>query len=152
GRVHVEWTSADGVSHDAAFDKVVLTTDMNTNANLLNNPNNAQYWNAVYKDHIAPELWNLQPGACYIHSDPDVLAPALRPLQQEVLQFTAYWYSSPDYPYYDMFKSFTTYIQANLLANPAAAGLYNTMYGYIPDPEQDKLPDPSKVIFHQEWT
>ncbi len=151
-KVHVSWTSSDGSSHTDTFDKVVLTTDMYTNADLLNNPQNAHYWDLIYKDHIAKELWPLQPGACYIHSDAGVLSPHLSPLQEEVLQFTAYWYTSKKYPNYDMFKSFTTYIQANLLANPAAKGLYNTMYGYIPDPEHDKVPDPSKVIFQETWT
>jgi hypothetical protein len=150
--VHVLWTTSDGASSEGVFDKVVLTTDMHTTADLLDNEQNALYWDLVYKDHIDKKLWPLQPGACYIHSDPGVLSPHLRPLQREVLQFTAYWYSSEKYPYYDMYKSFTTYIQANLLANPAAVGLYNTMYGYIPDPDRDKVPDPSTVIFHEDWT
>ena len=150
--VHVSWTDASGKLQQSQFDKVVLTTDMYTCADLLNNQNNGQLWKQIYKDHIDKDLWPLQAGACYIHSDPDVLAPQLSGFQKETLQFTASFAPSDKYPYYEMYKTYTTYLQENLLANPKAAGLYNTMYGYIPDPAHDKLPDPKKVIFQETWT
>jgi len=46
-----------------------------------------------------------------------------------------------------------TKVQKNLVMDPAAAGLYLTMYGYIPDASKgDKVPDPAKVIYSTPWT
>jgi hypothetical protein len=153
-RPEVVWVDGDGTQHSERFDKVVSTLDMQTNASLLQQ---SPYWASVYKNHIDPSLWSLQPGACYIHTDPSVLSPRLRNtngqtgFEQETLQFTAYYAPQGAYPHYDLYKTYTTYLQANLLDDPAAAGVYNTMYGYIPQPGVDTMPDPASVLYSQTW-
>ena len=153
-RPQVFWTDSDGGKHNETFDKVVSTLDMQTNASLLQQ---SPYWAGVYKDHIDPSVWSLQPGACYIHTDPTVLAPRLRNgdgqkgFEQETLQFTATSAPQKDYPYYDLYKTYTTYIQANLLGDPDAAGIYNTMYGYIPERGVDTMPDPDSIVHSSPW-
>jgi hypothetical protein len=150
----VVWKDGNGATNSQTFDKVVTTLDMQTNAALLAN---SPYWADVYSKHIDPSVWSLQPGACYIHTDPDVLSPHLRNtngqtgFEQETLQFTAYFSPQAAYPYYDLYKTYTTYIQSSLLGNPAAAGVYNTMYGYIPDPSVDPMPDPDSIVYSQTW-
>ncbi|HEY6418454.1 MAG TPA: hypothetical protein VIX59_05565 [Candidatus Binataceae bacterium] len=160
GKVSVAWGSKGPVVVDE-FDKVILTTDMWTNANLLGGANNSTYWNQLYskyldKPPVPPQgpppdpktaKWNLMQGACYIHTDASMLAPSLRPLQQETLQFNAYFAGRPDGSY-DIAKTFTTYILKNLLPDDQAQhadGLYLTMYGYIPGPG-DKQPAPETTI------
>jgi len=139
GKVSVAWGSKGPVVVDE-FDKVILTTDMWTNANLLGGANNSTYWNQLYskyldKPPVPPQgpppdpktaKWNLMQGACYIHTDASMLAPSLRPLQQETLQFNAYFAGRPDGSY-DIAKTFTTYILKNLLPGDQAQhadGLY----------------------------
>jgi len=60
-RPEVVWVDGDGTQHSERFDKVVSTLDMQTNASLLQQ---SPYWAGVYKRHIDPSLWSLQPGAC----------------------------------------------------------------------------------------
>lgn len=98
-----------------------------------------------------PVIWDLMWGTCFIHTDSSMLSPDLMQ-QEESSQFTAYYAPEPNGGS-DLAKTYTTYIQKNLLLDPAAEGLYLTMYGYIPDPAKgDKVPDPSKVIYHTPWT
>ena len=122
--MHVAWTGTDGSPHTAAFDKVVLTTDMHTNATLLNNPQNAFYWDSLYKDHIAQSLWPLQPGACYIHSDPGVLSPPPQPAAgRGAAVHRGTGTARTLTPTTTCTSPSLTYIQANLLANPGQGPL-----------------------------
>jgi hypothetical protein len=148
--VWVEWQDQHGACFQDRFDKVVFTTDMWTNAELLNNPRNEQLWRSVYSKYVDKPHWPLHPGLCYIHTDPSILSPDLRD-QKEILQFTAYYSPAATFPYYDLTKSFTTYIQKNLLDDPGADGIYVTMYGYVADPRTDKVPAEQEVVFRQEW-
>jgi len=148
--VDVEWTDITGAIHVDVFDKVVLTTDMWTNAQLLDNDRNASLWNGLYVDYVAKDLWPLMYGACYIHSDPSLLSPDLTQ-QQETLQFTAYYAPQAAYPYYDISHTYTTYMLANLMQSSAATGLYLTMYGDVTT-EGTKLPNPNQVFYEQQWT
>lgn len=151
-RVHVQWVDADKNISEDTFDKVVLTTDMWTNAEILNNDNNSKLWNELYVKHIDKKLWPLMPGKCYIHTDESMLSPDLRE-QEETLQFNAYYAPGTADGNYDLSKTFTTYIQKNVLGDPDADGLYLSMYGYIPDPSAgDKVPDCDKVLFEEVWT
>jgi hypothetical protein len=151
GPVTVKWTNADGSTGSGKFDKVILTTDMDTSRALLNNSANAALWNSLYSKFISARQWPLLPGKCYIHTDDSMLSPDLMQ-QQESLQFTAYYAPLDTAPYYDMFKTYTTYLQQNIHSEVNAAGLYLTMYGYIPDESKgDKVPDPKKVLFAEEW-
>ena len=136
GQVFVDW----GETPVQSFDKVVMTTDMYTNANLLNNPNN-HYWSSVFAGPVTAFLPGLQAGTCYIHSQAEnILSPDLMN-QEEVMQFTSYWGNGlPD--------SYTTYIQKNIVG-AGADGLYVTMYG--PTPNAEHVPSPSNVIYEQEF-
>jgi hypothetical protein len=150
--VHVTWQGQDGSANEGTFDKVVLTTDMWTNAALLDNDQNNSLWNELYAHYIDKSLWPLMPGKCYIHTDESMLSPYLRE-EQETLQFNAAYAPGTTDGNYNLSKTFTTYIQKNVLGNPDAEGLYLTMYGYIPDPSAgDKVPDPNKVLFEENWT
>jgi len=166
GEVTVSYkTDPTAAISSEVFDKVVLTTDMWTNSKLLNNPQNQYFWNGVYEKYVgypvSPQhptpVWDLMWGKCYIHSDASVLSPDLR-LQQETLQFTAAYAPGNKDGNYDLTKTFTTYMQKNLLNDPAADGLYLTMYGYVPDPSKDKVPAQSTwltdpiVWTHGKWT
>jgi len=171
-QVSVRWSKNGGKPIlTRAFDKVILTTDMWTNSKLLNNPQNQYYWNNVYYNskfgypigdyrdtNMKPSgpnvTWDLLWGKCYIHTDSSMLSPDLMQ-QQETLQFNAYYAPHPNNPdgsNYDLINTFTTYIQKNVLNDPDADGLYLTMYGYIPDPSKQKVPDPKKVLFSEPWT
>ncbi len=158
-------TDPTAVISSQVFDKVVLTTDMWTNSTLLNNPQNAYFWNSLYEKYVGypvsaqhpTPVWDLMWGKCYIHTDSSVLSPDLR-LQQETLQFTAAYAPGNADGNYDLTKTFTTYMQKNLLNDPAADGLYLTMYGYVPDASKDKIPAQSTwltepiVWTHGKWT
>jgi hypothetical protein len=176
-KVTVQWVSDDDKQfHEESFDKVVLTTDMWTNSALLNNENNQLLWKTLYKEYIgdglkfegvhpaedklcdypdakfgAKPVWELMWGMCYIHADESMLSPDLMD-QKETLQFNAYCAPGTEDGNYNLSKTFTTYIQKNVLSDPDADGLYLTMYGYIPDPTTDKVPDPDKVYFKEPWT
>jgi hypothetical protein len=162
GMVHVQW-QVSGASEptEDVFDRVVLTADMWTNSKLLNNASNQTLW-PTYEPCIglpAPNcqpaaddaVWPLMWGRCYIHTDSSMLSPDLQQ-QEETLQFNAYYAPSNDDIGYELSKTFTTYIQKNVLQDQDADGLYLTMYGYCPDPGTDKVPDPSKVLYQQDWT
>jgi hypothetical protein len=157
--VHVQWQDKEGKGYEDAFHKVVLTTDMWTNSDLLHNENNAYYWNNLYEKHVGypnpddPQkaVWPLLPGWCAVHTDESVLSPDMSE-QKEALQFTAYYAPTDQYPYYDLYKTYTTYIQKWLVRDPAAEGLYLTMYGYIPDATKgDKMPDKDSIIYSEVW-
>lgn len=151
GPVTVTWSSGQGPVMTGQFDKVIITTDMATTAGLLNNQGNSALWNSLYSRYLAASQWPLLPGKCYIHTDVNMLSPDLRQ-QEESLQFTAYYAPQGEPPYYQMFKTYTTYLQQNIHGTPGSQGLYLTMYGYIPDPAQgDRIPDPSTVLFEEVW-
>jgi hypothetical protein len=155
GKPQVTWTDANGVQHSPqTFDMVISTVDMQTNWGFLQDSKYA----AFYQPFINPSAWSLQQGWCTIHRDPTVLSPRLSNTngqtgyEQETLQFTAYYAPQPTFPFYDLYSTYTTYLQANLLGDPGAAGIYNTMYGY--DPNNDprvkgkvKLPNPATVVY-----
>lgn len=171
GQVTVQWT-ANGTPNSDTFDKVILTTDMWTNSKLLNNTNNQYFWDNLYEKYVGygedqngnplgqPVVWELMYGACYIHTDVNILSPDLRN-QQETNQFNAY-YAGTGGGNYDLFKTFTTYIQKNVLGTPSspdmnADGIYLTMYGYVPQ-QGDTIPDQSTwltdpiIWTHGKWT
>ena len=138
-----------------AFDKVVLTTDMQTNAGLLKNPNNAAAWQALYQDVLSPQRWNvLQGGTCYIHGDTSILSPELLSLGHESVQFTAYHSTvdaKPGEPY-NLDTTYASYFVENVRQDPAAKQMYVTMYG--PNQPQDTLPkNPyvTKPFIHGLW-
>jgi hypothetical protein len=119
-------------------------------ANVCKDPNGVKY----VKD-ADNAVWPLMWGMCYIHSDATMLSPDLRDPQEnqkETLQFNAYYAKGATDGNYDLSRTFTTYIQKNVLSDPDADGLYLTMYGYIPDPKTDKVPNPKKVYFQEPWT
>jgi len=150
GPVTVTWgTTLSPATTTDQFDKVVITTDILTAAGLLNNPANSALWTSLYSKYLSPAQWPLLPGKCYIHTDANMLSPDLQQ-QQESLQFTAYYAPQTAPPYYDMFKTYTTYLQQNIHGTVASQGLYLTMYGYIPD-ATDPVPDPSTVLFEEVW-
>ncbi len=149
GPVTVTWSTGQGPKVSKQFDKVIITTDILTAGGLLNNPANAPLWNALYSRFLSPIRWPLLPGKCYIHTDVNMLSPDLRQ-QQEALQFTAYYAPQKAAPYYDMFKTYTTYLQGNIHGTPESQGLFLTMYGYIPG-SGDTVPDPATVLFEEVW-
>ena len=151
GPITVTWGSGQNPVTSGQFDKVVITTDILTAAGLLNNPANSGLWNSLYSKYLNQSDWPLLPGKCYIHTDNTMLSPDLQE-QQETLQFTAYYAQQSTYPYYAMFNTYTTYLQQNIHDDPAAAGLYLTMYGYIPDPTKDKVPGQGTVLFEEVWS
>ncbi|WP_169735365.1 FAD-dependent oxidoreductase [Actinokineospora inagensis] len=146
--VHVRWTT-NGETYEDVFDKVVLTTDMWTSGQLLDNPENHTLWKSVYQPRIAKSEWALLPGECYIHTDESILAPFLRE-RQEILQFTAAYARTTTWPYYDISKTFTTFLLDNLLADPRAEGLYLTMYGDTST--HIRKPASGTVKFRKHWT
>lgn len=157
GPVTVTWsTNQAPATVSQQFDKVIITTDMATAAGLLNNPQNNTLWLSLYSKYLAQGTgdgqWNLLPGKCYIHTDASMLSPDLQQ-QQESLQFTAYYAQQQAYPFYDMFYTYTTYLEGNIHNTPESQGLFLTMYGYIPDPTKgQRVPDPSKVLFEEVWS
>ncbi|GLZ37083.1 FAD-dependent oxidoreductase [Actinokineospora sp. NBRC 105648] len=148
--VHVAWTDPDG-THEEVFDKVVLTTDMDTCATLLRTGSartDNTFWRDLYQRYVATG-WPLLPGACYIHTDDSILSPDLAS-RQETLQFTAYYAEADTAPGYDLGRTFTTFLLKNLLRDEDADGLYLTMYGDTT--EDTRMPDPAKVLHSQTWT
>jgi hypothetical protein len=148
----VTWTEG-GVSQTQPFDMVISTVDMWTLATLLGND---ARW-PFYKEFVGTQttygtsVWDLQPGYCYLHQDPSVLAPLGG---TETLQFTAPAVSATPGGY-DLAKTYTTYIESNLLgialANPAEE-CYLTMYGFDPATVPGlPVPDPAKVLTSMQW-
>jgi len=130
--VHVEWTDGSGTPHSEVFDRVVVTTDMiEASCMLAAGPGTA--WADVYQQYLCPIAEQLVPGYCVVHTDPSVLSPDLTN-GEETLQFTAAYSADPSKPGgYDMFTTYTTYLQGNVHDDPGADGLYLTMYGYWPE-------------------
>lgn len=151
GPVTVVYTPQGGSQTSAQFDQVVITTDMTATRTMLDIPENQSVWSELYAKYLSADDWQLLPGQCFIHHDESVLSPDLRD-EEETLQFTAYYAADGTKPGgYDMFKTYTTYIQKNLHDNVDASGVFNTMYGYIPDPAVDKVPDPAKTFYKETW-
>lgn len=153
GQVWVAWPAEpDG----KPFDKVVLTTDMQTNAGLLTkSPKNAWAWTKFYADVLSAERWKLlQGGTCYIHGDTDILSPALVPLQKETVQFTAYHSTDgakPGEPY-NADTTYASYFVENVRQDPAAKQMYVTMYGPSqPEATLPKRPYVTKPFIHGLW-
>lgn len=153
GQVYVQWQGGD--PNGTPFDKVVLTTDMRTNASMLNNPRNAGAWSKWYADPLSPARWKvLQDGTCYIHGDTSILSPELSPFGPETLQFTAYYSTAgakPGQPY-NPATTYASYFVQNVRQDPAAKQLYVTMYG--PGQPSDTLPkNPfvTKPFIHGLW-
>lgn len=148
GPVTVVWEGGppDGV----AFDKVVLTTDMHTNAALLDNAKNTTAWERWYADVLSETRWDkLQAGTCYIHADENIFSPHLRD-QQELVQFTAYWSTkgAPDNMPYNPATTYATYLVGNVRQEAAADGLFVTMYG----PEDTIVREPKDPIVTEKFT
>ncbi len=128
----VEWTDGNGSKQVKSFDKVVITTDMQSAACMLAaGPGSA--WTDVYKSYICPIATQLLPGYCVVHTDNSVLSPDLQN-GEETLQFTAYYAPDSEDPSgYNLFLTYTTYLQGNIHSEFEADGLFLTMYGYLPE-------------------
>ena len=143
--VWVSWhTNVSPVTVSQRFDEVVLTTDMNTNCKLLNNPQNPYFNSAnqpiTQQKYIGDDVFQLNPGSCYIHQDKSVLAPWLLD-QKEVVQFTAPYPSVPTGPLpYDMSNAYSTYIVQNMVPG-LPQPVYVSMFGQSvpPNAPDEKL-------------
>jgi predicted NAD/FAD-binding protein len=125
----VVWEIGGNTQAPQIFDSVVLTTDMDTNGDLLLGPENPRA--DFYADYVGQNIWGLIPGYCYLHQDSSILAPGMPSPPEETLQFTAYWATQT--PPFDLTKSWTTYSYKNLMgvADPDFE-YYLTMYGFDP--------------------
>ncbi|HLT38418.1 MAG TPA: FAD-dependent oxidoreductase [Enhygromyxa sp.] len=148
GQVCVVWKDQNGAEQADVFDQVVLTTDMNVNRKLLNNPHN-RYWDQQ-AEYIAADKFELIPGVCYIHQDKDVLAPPLRD-DLEDGQFNCYFCWDPSsgnvmgLPY-KLEQSFQTYHMQNILGTPFPC--YVSMYS---KDEGAVVPRPETIIYKKTW-
>lgn len=135
---------------EEAFDQVILTTDMTVNRGLLEGPGNP-HWEEQ-RTYLSADRFGLLPGICYIHQDPEVLAPSLRDLKEDG-QFTGEFawgasdagsdlYSLP----YDLGASFQTYLMQNILQTPHPC--YVSMYA---EDRKAVTPAPEKTIFVRSW-
>jgi hypothetical protein len=120
------------------FDEVVLTTDMTTNRQLLDNPQNPYYSSpnqpVTQAKYLSEDAFPLNPGSCYIHQDDSVLAPYLK-TRDEVLQFTACYSQQPkDNLPYDMSTTYSTWLVQNMVTD-LPEPVYVSMYGSIEAPE-----------------
>jgi predicted NAD/FAD-binding protein len=146
--VEIVWRDKDGVAHEERFDEVVLTTDMTTNRQLLDNPGNP-HWDEQ-KGYIAEQKFELLPGVCYIHQDESVLAPPLRDHLEDG-QFNGYYCWDPSagnilgVPY-KLEQSFQTYLMQNILATPYPC--YVSMYA---KDEGSVVPAPEKTVYKKTW-
>jgi predicted NAD/FAD-binding protein len=136
--------------HQAAFDAVVLTTDMTASLALLDHDENP--WRAAHRHSLGPERFALLPGSCYVHQDASLLAPSLAD-EREDGQFTGYFArearADPSWPYglpYDLRKSFQTYLMRNILGTPAPC--YVSLYG---DERGSRTPAPDRTLFRRTW-
>ena len=142
--VWVEWTTPlSPATAKERYDEVVLTTDMDTNDALLDNPANPLY----PRQHpiIGPDVFQLNPGSCYIHQDPSVLAPWLLD-QQEIGQFsgTTPPGSGEKLPY-SMPDSYFTWMVQNMvegLPEPVYVSMYGTDTPASPPAEAKQLAPP----------
>jgi hypothetical protein len=164
----VVWTDGQGNKQSQSFDKVVITTDMQTTATILAaGPGNA--WADTYQPYICPIATQLLPGYCVVHTDQSVLSPDLLN-GEETLQFTAYYAPDASDPGgYDLFLTYTTYLQGNIHSEFQADGLYLTMYGYLPQgapappvtsnpcniapvtPYPSQMPAADTILFQEYW-
>jgi len=138
----VVWEIGGNTQAPQIFDGVVLTTDMDTNGELLDGPNNPL--RDFYADYVGQDIWGLIPGYCYLHQDSSILAPGMPSPPEETLQFTAYW--ATQQPPFDLTKSWTTFSYKNLMgvADPDF-DYYLTMYGF--DPAKDlSVPTPKNPV------
>lgn len=136
--VWVERTSPSSSTNvTTRFDEVVLTTDMDTNDALLDNTSNPLY----PKQHqvIGPQVFQLNPGSCYVHQDSSVLAPWLLD-QHEIGQFSgiAPPGAGEKLPY-SMADSYFTWMVQNMVPG-VPEPVYVTMYG-ADDPPRPPAPD-----------
>jgi hypothetical protein len=167
--VIVKWIDGSGNPMQQSFDKVVITTDMQSASCMLAaGPGDA--WSTVYAPYVCPIANQLLPGYCIVHTDASVLSPDLLN-GQETLQFTAYYAADPSQQSgYNLFLTYTTYLQGNIHEEFDASGLYLTMYGYLPEgvpppqgcldnpcnlspitPQPTKLPEASSILFQEFW-
>jgi hypothetical protein len=163
----VEWTDGTG-SHSQSFDKVIITTDMQATSSMLAAKGTA--WSSLYEKYICPLATQLLPGYCMVHTDSSVLSPDLAE-GEETVQFTAYYAGDDTQPGdYNLFLTYTTYLQGNIHSECDADGLYLTMYGYVPEgvPQPvrpsnpcnagpitqypSKIPAQDTVLFQEYWT
>jgi hypothetical protein len=167
--VIVEWIDGSGRSMQQSFDKVVITTDMQSAACMLA-AGQGNAWSTYYKPYVCPIASQLLPGYCIVHTDESVLSPDLTN-GQETLQFTAYYAADPSQPSgYNLFLTYTTYLQGNIHQDFDVQGLYLTMYGYLPKgvpppktcaanpcglppivPQPTKIPAPNTILFQEYW-
>jgi hypothetical protein len=138
------------VKHEAAFDCVVLTTDMTTNLQLLGHDENPH--RDQHERYMSRDRFRLLPGVCYIHQDSSLLAPSLRD-DKEDGQFTGEYawgagdegsafYNLP----YDLGACFQTYMMHNIMGTPAPC--YVSMYA---EDRAARVPAPDKTIFRRTW-
>jgi hypothetical protein len=150
GKTTVEWKDADGQKKLSLFDRVVFTTDMDTNRQILENPRNG-YWR--YQERILSQF-QLNPGSCYIHTDDSVFPTYLKTrtgadLRASTTDFCAA-YTKPEpgkTPPYDMAHAYSTYNIKNM-APDVPGNLYLTMYG---NDVPEHAPDPKKTFVKQTW-
>jgi hypothetical protein len=149
----VTWTESGQPAQTQTFDYVVSTLDLHTVAGLLAGDVRWSFYEPFIgtPTEYGTSVWDLQPGYCYLHQDRTVLAPGLQSGNQETLQFTAPDVSkTPDG--YDLAKTYTTYIESNLLGitleNPADEW-YLTMYGFDPTTVEG-LPVPASGTINQQ--
>jgi hypothetical protein len=147
----VEWETTDKTTGRAPFDMVVSTVDMHMNAELLDNAQNP-LWSSLYAPVVGQRgdttLWPLEPGYCYLHQDPEYLAPGLPDPPLETLQFTAA-FAGDGQGGYDLAKTYTTFVQANLVGyipESPQDKWYLTMYGF--DPESEGITPPATEPGH----
>jgi NAD(P)-binding Rossmann-like domain len=136
--------------HEAAFDTVVLTTDMITTLELLDHAENP--WRPQHVRYLAPDRFRMHPGTCYIHQDASLLAPSLAD-EREDAQFTGYFawgardaakdaYGLP----YDLRAGFQTYLMHNIQGTPVPC--YVSIYG---DSGASPMPAPDRTLFRRTW-
>ena len=139
---------------DRTFDLVVSSLDMRANSLIMSGQPGWEVFQPYIGDTTAygTTVWPLQPGFCYLHQDPSVLAPGLPSPPGETMQFTAP--PAPPGQPYDLTYSYTTYVESNLLGlTPPAPSvdLYLTMYGFDPR-ANPSTPVPTKgVKMSMDW-
>ncbi len=97
---------------------------------------------------VCTSVWPLQPGYCALHQDTSLLARHAGPQRLETLQFNAQVGAIGDEGEFDLSKTFSTYIESNLMGIPvtdANEDFYLTMYGYEPEEK------PEKRVWDSNW-
>ena len=169
------WNKGSDLAVEKQFDYVVSTVDMNTNSRMLDIPDNhaSGMWN-WYRPYVGVvsqkdgadfnDVWPLEPGYCYLHTDATMFPTGTPTPAEEVLQFTAYW-SPPganSTKPYDIVWTWTTYIERNLLGGKAGTDpdfdYFLTMYGFNPNGKKNadgspiKVPADSSIVKQMSWT